>query len=48
MTHIFIRGPRPNLDCRAKKMMCRIAENKGYTAGLNIRAVGNISKLETG
>jgi len=28
--------------------MCRIAANKGYTAGVNMRAVGNISKLETG
>jgi hypothetical protein len=49
MTHIFIRGPKPNLYCRArKKMIYRIAANKGYTAGLNMRAVGNISKLETG
>jgi hypothetical protein len=49
MTHIFITGPRPNVDCRArKKNMCSIAPNKGYSAGLNMRAVGNISKLETG
>jgi len=31
-----------------KKMMCRIAANKGYTATVNMRAVGNISKLGTG
>jgi hypothetical protein len=29
-------------------MMCRIAANKDYTARVNMRAVGNISKLETG
>jgi hypothetical protein len=29
-------------------MIFRIAANKCYNAGINMRAVGNISKLETG
>jgi len=49
MTHICKTGPRPNLDCCAtEQVICRIAANKGYTAGVNMRAAGNISKLETG
>jgi hypothetical protein len=44
-----MRGPKPNLDCCATetKMICRIAANKDYSARVNMRAVANISKLET-